>query len=261
MRDFDFARVWAIVVRHLYNFKSNYDRLVDAFYWPAVDLVLFGLTVKRFSGAEGMVLATIVLGICMWFVVWRAQGDITVSLLEEIWSENVANLFASPLTVKEWIVGLVTVGILKLIMTLILLGALAFILYEVNVTAIGWMGVVYILSLLLTGWTFGFLSASLFLRYGTSVQTLAWAGPVILMPFSGTYFPLSVLPGWAQSVAVFVPSSYVFESMRQLVYTGMFDPMSMVKSFGLNLIYIILATWLFAKSYQKAKEQGLAHLK
>lgn len=261
MKDFDFARVWAVVVRHLYNFKNNYDRLVDAFYWPAVDLVLFGLTVKTFTGTQEYVFATIVVGICLWFVVWRAQSDITVNLLEEIWSENVANLFASPLTVLEWVAGLMIVGVVKLGMTLVLLSTLALVLYAVNVTMLGWIGIVYILSLLLTGWSFGFFSAGIFLRHGTSVQTLAWAGPVLLMPFSGTYFPLSILPPWAQSIATIIPSSYVFESMRQLVNLGTFDPMDMFISFGLNIFYFLLATWFFVKSYEKAKVQGLAHLK
>ncbi|KKS41890.1 MAG: ABC-2 type transporter, partial [Candidatus Gottesmanbacteria bacterium GW2011_GWA2_42_16] len=33
----NWTRVWGVVIRHLYNFKHTYDRIVDAFYWPALD--------------------------------------------------------------------------------------------------------------------------------------------------------------------------------------------------------------------------------
>ncbi len=256
-----YRRIYAIVLRHMYNLKNNFDRMVDTFYWPTVDMILFGLTVGAFTQSKTPVFFSIILGICLWFVVWRSQSDITVNLLEEFWSDNLANIFAAPITIFEWLAGLLVVSIIKLSMTLILLAVLAYLFYAVNVTAIGWLGMVYILSLLLTGWWFGLLSAGMFMRHGTSIQTLAWSGPVILMPLSGTYFPVSSLPQWVQTLSKFLPSSYIFESMRSVIYSGEIHPEWLLASFALNGIYLALAAWFFMRSFARARENGIAHLK
>src|SRR5687767_5334005 len=115
-------RVWAIVLRHLYNLKNNFDRMVDMLYWPAVDMALFGLTAGSFTNREDAEFISVILGCCLWFVVWRSQGDITVNLLEEFWSENLSNIFATPISVKEWLVGLLVVSFIKMGLTMVFLG-------------------------------------------------------------------------------------------------------------------------------------------
>ena len=63
------------------------------------------------SGNEVPQLALILLtGVVFWQVVWRANYEISVNLLEEFWNQNMVNLFATPLTVWEWSVGLVFLG-------------------------------------------------------------------------------------------------------------------------------------------------------
>ncbi|RJR14920.1 ABC transporter permease [Candidatus Microgenomates bacterium] len=261
MKSFSSRRVWGIVLRHLYNLKNNFDRIVDTFYWPAVDMLLFGLTIAAFTDPASAAFISVAIGICLWFVVWRSQSDMTVNLLEEFWSDNLANIFASPITVYEWVFGLLAISIIKLAMTLVLLGFLAYVLYAVNITSVSWIGLLFIASLLLTGWSIGFFITGLFMRYGTSLQTLAWAGPVILMPVSGTYFSISLLPQWAQTIAKVVPSSYVFESLRSVVIGGTFDPNMMVISFALNAVYLVLSISFFITSFERAKVLGIAHLK
>ena len=58
-------------------------------------------------------------GVVFWQVVWRANYEISVNLLEEFWNQNLVNLFATPLNVWEWSVSLVVLGLLKNVLTLI----------------------------------------------------------------------------------------------------------------------------------------------
>ena len=40
----NFNRIWAIVLRYTINLYHSWDRLFDMFYWPALDLFVWGLT-------------------------------------------------------------------------------------------------------------------------------------------------------------------------------------------------------------------------
>ncbi len=257
-------RIWAIVLRHLYNFRHNLDRVVDAFYWPSLDVVVWGLTLTAME-KQGQTVTNqvffIVIGTILWFIMWRGQGEITVNFLEELWSENLINLFASPLKLVEWMVGLCLMGIFKLILTIALTASIAFLLYRTNLLTLGLWLVPFALTLLLFSWAFGFMTAGMFLRKGTDVQTLAWAGAFILMPFSAVYYPLYLLPKWVQAVASILPTTYVFEGMRLFVQTGQPPVEGIIKSFVLDAIYLSLAVWFFVRSFAAAKEKGLGHLK
>ena len=257
-------RIWAIILRHLYNFRHNLDRLVDAFYWPSLDIVVWGLTLsamqKQGETSQSQV-TMIIFGTILWFVMWRGQGEITVNFLEELWSENLVNLFASPLKLVEWMVGLCLIGIIKLFLTITLTSLIAIGLYQVNILDLGLWFVPFAVILVLFSWAFGFMTAGMFLRNGTDVQTLAWAGAFVLMPFSAVYYPLNLLPGWVQFVASLLPSTYVFEGMRGLILNGHNPTIMILKAFGLNAIYLCLAIIFFLRSFAVAKEKGLGHLK
>lgn len=257
-------RVWAVVLRHAYNFRHNFDRVVDSFYWPSLDIVVWGLTISAMEkqGLAGFnQVFMIIVASVLWFIMWRGQGEITVNLLEELWSENLTNLFASPLRVIEWMVGLCIIGLIKLSMTITLTSILAFGLYRTNILDVGFWLIPFSIVLTLFSWSFGFLTAGLFLRKGTDVQTLAWSGAFLLMPFSAVYYPLNSLPQWVQTVASFLPTTYIFEAMRAFVQTGASPQDAVIKALLLDVVYVFLGVLFFMKSFASAKEKGLGHLK
>ncbi len=261
---FSWRRVWAIMLRHLYNFYHSWDRLTDSFYWPAMDVIIWGLTFGTFhvtGEAATAQITMILIGIVLWYVVWRGQYEITVNILEELWSDNIGNLFSTPISLQEWTAGLLSLGVFKLLLTVFFTSLIAYALYHVNFFVLGWNLFPLMANLLLMGWWFGLFVAALFLRYGTKIQTLAWAGAFMLNPFSAPYYPLSILPSWAQTVASFVPASYVFENMRTILSGGELSWIMMGKSFGLNVVYFGLALMFYIRSFRQAQEKGLSHLK
>lgn len=257
-------RVWGVMLRHLYNFRHNLDRIVDAFYWPSLDVVIWGMTIsalqKQGTGTFAQI-AAILFGVILWYVLLRGQYEFTIGLLEELWSENLANLLSTPLTTLEWVLGLCLIGIMKLVLTIVFTAFVAWILYAANFFSLGFALIPFIASLLIMGWAFGLFVAGLFLRFGTDIQTLAWTGGFMLMPFSATFYPLSALPIWVQKISVWLPSTYVFEGMRALVYTGEFMIGHVEKSLLLDTVYLLLALVFFISSLRLAKIRGIAHLK
>ena len=66
-------RVWAIVIRHLYNFRHSWDRIADAFYWPTMDIFLWGLT-SRYMIEQGGSLPTLAVILLSGLVYWKSCG-------------------------------------------------------------------------------------------------------------------------------------------------------------------------------------------
>lgn len=253
----------AVVLRQLYNWKHSLDRLSDSFYWPALDIIIWGLTsvyIKNNTSKIPFIVIALLAGIIFWLIIWRAQYEITVNLLTEVWDKNLVNIFGSPLKLGEWIVSAMILGIIKMFFSVIFAIGFAFLLYKANVFSLGFILLPFIVSLLITGWSAGFVVAGFIIRYGARIQTFAWVGVSILMPFSAVFYPVSTLPSWAQSIARFVPSSYVFEGMREILFTGAISYDKLLTSFILNILYLTLAVWFFVFMFNKSRKLGLGRL-
>ncbi|HLD02003.1 MAG TPA: ABC transporter permease [Patescibacteria group bacterium] len=253
-------RIYAIVLRYIYLFRRSYDRLSDVFYWPTIDLIVWGLTsayLKTYVPNASPFILIIVSGILLWLIVWRAQYEISVNLLEELWNKNLINIFVSPLKFSEWIVSFLIVGIVKASVSVIFAMGVAFLLYKAHIFLYGLYLIPFFISLMLTGWWIGFIVAGIILRYGTRVQTLAWSLVAVFAPFSAIYYPISILPNWAQAIAAFIPVSYIFEGSRQIIETGHIDISKLFMSFTLNILYLFLAFVFLKRSFKKVLRKGL----
>lgn len=252
-------RIYAVILRFIFLFRRSYERISDSFYWPAIDLILWGLASTYFTKQApdtSKLLLVIISGLLLWIIVWRGQYEITVNLLEELWNKNLINLFASPLKFSEWITSLVALSVIKAIASFAFASLLAYMLYKINVYYYGFYFLPMMLMLIMTGWFVGFFIAGIILRYGTKYQTLAWSTIAVFAPFSGVFYPISILPDWAQKIAALVPSSYIFEGGREMLFNNTLDVNKIFISLGLNLIYMVLSIWFLKKSFKKALEKG-----
>lgn len=255
-------RIKAIIIRHLYNFKHHVDRLTDSFYWPAMDIVIWGLTSQYIqkAGEVSHIILIFLSALVFWQVVWRGQYEITVNFLEEVWSQNLVNIFSTPLTIEEWIAGVLFLGIAKMIITVSFSILLVWLLYTINILNFGFLIIPFFVSLLMMGWWVGLFVAGFLVRFGRQLQTLAWAGVYILAPFSAIYYPVNTLPHWAMIIAKLLPSSYIFEGMREILITGKMPYTDLGVSLLLNCVYLFLSYLFFKWCFMKSKEKGLARL-
>ncbi len=85
---------------------------------------------------------------------------------------------------------------------------------------------------------------------------MLWA----LLPFSGAYYPISVLPAWAQSICGLLPVSVVFEGMRAYLMHQQDPTGYLVKGYVLSALYAVAAVALFVYCFNRSRERGLARL-
>lgn len=256
-------RIYAILLRFFFLFKHSFDRISDVFYWPMIDLLLFGLMSSYFKGLApelSNALLVVLSGTIFWIITWRGQHEINISFLEDMWNDNMINIFGSPLTFNEHIISFLSMGFIKAIISFSFASVLGKMLFDISILTYGWYLPVFFMILIISGWSIGFVISSIILRFGTKVQTLAWGMTMLIAPFSAITYPVSILPKWAQFVSSLIPTSYVFESIRSIISEGTTDSAKIATAFILSIIYLFLTYLLLRGSFKKVLTKGLVKL-
>ena len=255
--------IWAIILRHIYLFRRSIDKMVDAFYWITIDLLLWGITsiyILKLAPNSSQLMFMFISGVLLWNVAYRGQVDISMGLLEELWNKNLINLFVSPLTFKDWISSLIFISIIKSLVSLTFGSILGYFLYRVGILDLFPHLIVFIALLMMTGWWLGLFISGIILRFGTRVQALSWTLVWIVSPFSAIYYPLDILPMWAQMLSKIFPTSYIFEESRNLLYNGQVNYSNLGISAVLNVIYLIASFYFINSSFKKVLAKGLVKI-
>jgi ABC-2 type transport system permease protein len=250
----------ALVLRYTFLYTRSVPRVAEMFFWPVMDLLVWGfLTVYlQRLGHQAPATITVLLGsMIFWEILYRAQQAVTISFLEDIWAPNLLNIFVSPIRVSEFIAATYVVGFVKILITVGILAGLALWFYHWNLFQMGLPLIPLFANLLLMGWAVGMITTALILRWGQSAEALAWGIPFLIQPVCAVFYPLSVLPGWVQVIAHGIPATYVFEGMRQVLRGEGFPTHHLICAFGLNVLYLIGAGMFFNYMLSVAREKGL----
>lgn len=253
-------RIIAYTMRHIYLYKRSLPRLMEVFYWPLVDLLVWGFISVYLSAYKGSLpgFVTFFVGaLILWDVLFRAQQGITVSFLEDMWSRNLVNIFVSPLSVVEYICSLLFISLIKLLLASTVMVTVAYILYRFNIFSLGFHLVPFVANLVIMGWAVGIITTAVIMRFGQEAEVLAWGVAFLFQPLSAVFYPVSVLPPWIKAVAYFVPSAHVFEGMRSVLSGGGFPVEELTAAVVLNVAYIGVAVAFFMWNFRAVKAKGL----
>ena len=67
---------------------------------------------------------------------------------------------------------------------------------------------------------------------------------------------MTILPVWLQPVAWALPSTYVFEGMRAVMFENNFRTDYFLTAAGLDLLYLALGALIFAIAFRDARRRG-----
>jgi ABC-2 type transport system permease protein len=257
---FSWRRVGALLLRQLYVLRSSWPRLLELAYWPTVQMILWGFVTLFFmqhSSWVAQAAGVLISAVLLWDVLFRSNLGVSVTFMEEMWARNLSSLFASPMRPHELVVSLAIMSLIRTVISVLPAMLLAPPLFGVSVFALGLPLAAFFANLLLFGWCIGLVVAALVLRLGLGAESLAWVVVFALAPVSGVYYPIDVLPHWLQPVAWSLPSAYVFEGMREVLFEGRFRLDLLAAGAGLNVVYVALATAFFLYICRVARQRGL----
>jgi ABC-2 type transport system permease protein len=253
-------RVMAMVWRHIYLYRRSWTRLVELVYWPAMELFVWGFLTLYLRGLGPGLPDFVVLflgGLILWDVLFRSQIGVSLAFLEEIWSRNLSNLFASPLTPLEFITGQIVVALARTVTAALFMAVLSAMLYHYNLFAMGLPLIAFFANLMIMGWSIGLLVSAMILRFGQGAESLAWAVIFLFQPVAAVFYPVSVLPDWLRPVAWATPAAHVFEGMRAVLQEGRVDTGSLLNAVSLNAVYLVMGCAGFLGMFRVARRKGL----
>lgn len=257
----DWRHVKGLALRYAYLYRRSMARIFEIVFWPVMDLLVWGFLtsylVNEGGGHQANFLTFLLGAMIFWDILYRAQQGVTLPFLEDIWGRSLLNVFIAPVRLSEVLAATYLVGFVKILFTAGILSLLALGLYSYNLYDLGIAMVPLFANLLLTGWAVGMVTTALILRWGQAAEALAWGVPFLFQPFSAVFYPVSALPTWLQPVALGLPSTHVFEGMRQVMREGHLSGDHLAWALGLNVVYLALGGWFFAHMVEEARRRGL----
>lgn len=256
--------LWAVVLRHTRMWRRDPNLLLGGLYWPILDILVWGFlgawiaqsSGNQFHNYEEVAL----LGVLLWQVVGRGCNIICGTLNEELWSHNVVTLFSFPLRIFEWIGGAILFYVIMMSITTVTCMLVMFALYDLQIWSILSTFLIFLPPLLFSGIWIGFTALQIVVTLGKRGVELGYVIAWFFLPFSGAFYPVDVLPQWAQTVSSFLPMSYVFAGMRGYMMHQQDPTPYLIKGYVLSILYAIWAVIMFAYCFNRAKQKGLARL-
>jgi ABC-2 type transport system permease protein len=249
-----------VMLRQFYLMRSSPVRMIPMFAWVAIDIVLWGFITRYLNTVSGGGIDFVprLLGaVLFWDFFTRVMQGVTTAFLEDVWSRNFINIFATPLSLRQYLGGLVLSSIGTSLVGLVVMLLLATAVFGLPFFSLGLLLVPLLLVLFLFGIALGILSCAMVLRLGPASEWLVWPMPALLSPFAAVFYPLSMLPPWMRAVSRLLPPSYVFEGLRAIVSGGTFPAATLWAGVALAALEVLLAGWAFSAVFRYAVCSGL----
>jgi ABC-2 type transport system permease protein len=253
-------RVFALVLRQFYLYRGSVARLMPVFMWSFLDMILWGFMsryLNRIAGPTYNFVPALLGAVLLWDFFSRVMQGVTTAFFEDVWSRNFLNIFASPLSVSEYVTGLVLSSIATSAIGLVVMLIVATLAFGLSFLSYGIALFPFLLVLFLFGIAMGVFGSSLVLRLGPAAEWFIWPIPAMVSPFAGVFYPLSTLPAWMRAIARIIPPSYVLESTRAIAAGHGADFGALAVAAALAVLYVLAAGWIFARVYRRAVRTGL----
>lgn len=250
------TRIYAIILRHIFNAMHQIERTFDIFLFPIVAILLWGFVANYAGITMNGIGAFLIGGLILWIVFERVGTAVGVDFMYDIWERNIMNILASPIKMPEYILGIVLVAIFKVMLSFAMLWAIGGILFGFNIGSLGLILALLWINVVIFAVSLGIFNVSIVIRYGSNIGPLTWTIPFILQPFCAVFYPVSVLPPFLQKVSFFIPLTHVFEGMRAAIESGQIDSRYLVDAFILNIIYFVFSIAFFSFMFNLVKKKG-----
>ena len=254
------ARAQAIALLQFYLIRGSPVRVLPMFGWVILDLLLWGFITKyldTLAAAGGSFVPRLLGAVLLWDFLVRAMQGFTVAFLEDLWSRNFLNVFASPVSIAEYLSGLIATSVITSAVGLLAMVLLALFVFNFSLATLGILATPFVLVLFVFGVSLGIVASALVLRLGPAGEWLVWPIPAVLAPFAGVFYPVSTLPAWMQPFSWILPPTWVFASLRKLVAGGGVAASEVAMAAALSAVWLLAACTLFAWIFRQVVRSGL----
>ena len=261
----------AILKREWQIFMRYPSWMIALFIWPLIFPMMYILTGRALSGPDGSGLdvftqntgATdfigyIVIGTTVWMWQNIVLWDVGFSLRNEQMRGTLESNWLSPTWRFSYLLGHTGPQIVSMLM-FISITALEFgLFFGVKLNGSVWMILLVMLAAVPSIYGLGFAFASLVITV-KEANAFVFLIRGLVMIFCGITFPISLLPGWMQSFAMWLPPTYLIHGMRAAAFsnagvTELLPDLIPLTLFG--VFWLILGYFAFVWMERRARRTG-----
>ena len=228
----DLRAFWAIVWREWTIFKRYPSWIIALLIWPLIFPMMYILTARALSGMDGSGLAVftqttgasnfigyIVVGTTVWMWQNIVLWDVGFALRNEQMRGTLESNWLSPTWRFSYLLGHTGPQLITMTM-FILITAIEFgLFFGVRLNGSPWLAMLVMLTSIPAIYGLGFAFASIVIT-AREAHTFVFLVRGLVMIFCGITFPVSLLPGWMQSVATWMPQTYMIHGMRAAAFAN-----------------------------------------
>lgn len=258
----EFQSIWGLVLRHARLWKHDINLILITLYWPLLDVLIWGFLgswMQRWQGIPNFAAITL-LGIMLSQVSFRGPNIIIMGFLEEIWSNNVINLFSLPIRLSEWIIAIIIFASIVATFVAFCGITLIWLLYAISLSKIMMAFILFAPPLFISGVWLGFMGLQVVVSFGKRTQEIGFILVWFFAPFSGGFYPIDALPEWGKIISYFLPMSYILEGMRNYILADANPLPYLIKGYAIAIVYAALSIMLFVYAFNISKIKGLQRL-
>src|SRR3989338_10798929 len=150
-------RISGMFLRYVFLHKRSLPRTFEILFWPVMELLVWGFVAVYIQEVSkdtlSKIASALINGMIFWDILYRSQQGVSISFIEDIWTQNIVNLLVSPLKISEWILATFLYGTIKTLFITLILTTLAGIFYHFNLVSELHLYLVHcVFNLLLFGW-------------------------------------------------------------------------------------------------------------
>ena len=245
-------------VRAIYCFEMarTWRTLMQSIASPVIStslyFIVFGAAIgSRMTEVDGISYgAFIVPGLIMLLLLTESISNASFGIYMPRYSGTIYELLSAPVSVTEVLLGYVGAATTKSVLlgVLVLITARFFVAYEIAHPL--WMAG-FLLLTAVTFSLFGFIIGV----WAESFEQLQIIPMMVVMPLTflgGTFYSVSMLPPFWQTVILFNPVVYLISGFRWSFY-GVAD-VSLALSLGMTLVFMVIClaviAWIFKSGYR-----------
>ncbi len=255
-------RIWALMIRYALIVKWDFGRKLLYVYFPAVDIILFGLIGRWFSQQhETASLLTLYLASrIFWTTSISIYHEMGGNIQIELKALNIINLFSSPMTILEWTIANILNGLIRGLFLLCYSIALTWLIFGTNLLALGTILLPFIPLFIFAWLPMGIFICALYLRYGLGAHFARWTLPPVLMFLSAVFYPPELLPSWIMPISRLLPTTHLFGALRNSLLHHQINGHSIAIATVLIVIYTLMSSLYLRHCFNKSKKEGLTSL-
>jgi ABC-2 type transport system permease protein len=252
-----FQKIWAFSVRSGLVNRRNVFAVFEMLFWPAIGIFSVGL-LTRFLNLSGETVTFILIGAISINTMQIAQLDLSYALLYSVWSKSLKHEFIAPIRLIHILLGCGLVGLLRGFLVFVGMAILSVWLFRMELDRPGPGGLaIFLAGMFINAAIIGALVLALVLRFGQRAEVAAWAFSYLMLLLCGLYYPVSVLPAWAQAVARFIPLTYFLEYFRHFYGFPLHSSRPLLYGFSLSMVYLLISYGLLHYTLGSAFQGGI----